>query len=76
VAGRLGMSVDAEFLAVVSDANLIAQTGTPVIDGMGPVGGRDHSPDEYLLKPSLPQRTLLLACVLADVAGQNILTIR
>ncbi len=50
----------------MSDANQIAQAGTPVIDGMGPIGARDHSPDEYMLKSSLPQRTLLLACILAD----------
>jgi glutamate carboxypeptidase len=67
-AGRLGMSVGAEFRAGVSDANFIAQSGTPVIDGMGPLGGRDHSPDEYLIKSSLPERAFLLACVLAGVA--------
>jgi len=66
VAGRLGMAIAAESRAGVSDANIIAQSGTPVIDGMGPVGGRDHSPDEYMVKSSLPERALLLACVLAD----------
>jgi hypothetical protein len=39
-----------------------------VIDGMGPIGGSDHSSDEYMLKSSLPQRILLLACTLADFA--------
>lgn len=68
IARRLGMPVSAEFRAGVSDANVIAQTGTPVIDGMGPIGGRDHSPDEYMRKASLFQRALLLACVLADFA--------
>lgn len=68
VARRLGIEVSQEFRPGVSDANIIAQTGTPVVDGMGPIGGRDHSPDEYMLKSSLPQRTLLLACVLADWA--------
>lgn len=68
VAVRLGIPVRAEFRSGVSDANVIAQTGTPVIDGMGPIGGGDHSPDEYLIKPSLPQRTLLLASVLAELA--------
>jgi glutamate carboxypeptidase len=76
VAGRLGIAIDSEFRPGVSDANFIAQTGTPVIDGMGPTGGRDHSPDEFLLKSSLPKRALLVAWVLADFAGQNLLTIR
>jgi glutamate carboxypeptidase len=66
IAGRLGIAVSPECRPGVSDANQIAQAGTPVIDGMGPIGARDHSPDEYMLKSSLPQRTLLLACILAD----------
>ncbi|MCB2148425.1 MAG: M20 family metallopeptidase [Deltaproteobacteria bacterium] len=71
IAGRLGIAVSPESRPGVSDANEIAQVGTPVIDGMGPIGSRDHSPDEYMLKSSLPQRTLLLACILADFAGQR-----
>lgn len=71
VARRLGMTVGPEFRAGVSDANFIAQTGTPVIDGLGPIGGRDHSPEEYMIKSSLPQRALLLASVLAEVAGNG-----
>ena len=71
IAGRLGLSLSPESRPGVSDANTIAQAGTPVLDGMGPVGGRDHSPDEYMLKSSLPQRTLLLACVLADFAAKR-----
>lgn len=66
IAAHLGMAVRPEFRPGVSDANFIAQAGIPVIDGMGPIGGRDHSPDEYMLKSSLPQRSLLLACTLAD----------
>ena len=31
-----------------SDGNYIAALGVPTLDGMGPVGGYDHSPDEYL----------------------------
>ena len=71
IAGRLGIALSPESRPGVSDANTIAQVGTPVVDGMGPMGGSDHSPDEYMLKSSLPQRTLLLACVLADFAGKQ-----
>lgn len=71
VAGRLGITLSPECRPGVSDANTIAQAGIPVLDGMGPVGGRDHSPDEYMLKSSLLQRTLLLACVLAEFAAER-----
>ena len=53
------------------DANFIDQAGTPVIDGLGPIGAGDHSPREYMVKDSLPQRTLLLASVLADYVWGN-----
>jgi glutamate carboxypeptidase len=49
----------------VSDANIIARAGIPVIDGLGPLGGRDHSPDEYIIKQSLADRSLLFAHILA-----------
>lgn len=69
IADRLGIAIRPEFRSGVSDANFIAQTGTPVLDGLGPIGAGDHSPEEYMLKESLPQRTLLLATILADLSG-------
>ena len=46
IAGRLGIALSPECRPGVSDANTIAQAGIPVLDGMGPLGSRDHSPDE------------------------------
>ena len=60
-AKSIGLSVDEEFRAGVSDANLIAGENTPVIDGLGPIGAMDHSEDEYMIKESLLQRSALLA---------------
>lgn len=68
IAQRLKISIRPEFRSGVSDANFIAEAGTPVIDGLGPIGAGDHSPREYMFKESLPQRTLLLAGILADYA--------
>lgn len=45
----------------VSDANFIANAGTPVIDGLGPTGGKDHSHNEYMITASLTERTILAA---------------
>ena len=44
-----------------SDGNFISALGTPVIDGMGPVGGLVHSDQEYLDMKSLTERCLMLA---------------
>jgi len=65
-AASIGLSVSEEFRAGVSDANLIAGKQTPVIDGLGPIGALDHSKDEYMIKESLLQRSILLACSLTD----------
>jgi len=65
-ARRLGIVIQKEFRAGVSDANLVAAEGTPVLDGLGPAGGRDHSPDEYMLKATLLPRTQLLAEAILD----------
>jgi glutamate carboxypeptidase len=47
-----------------SDANTIAAAGTPVIDGLGPVGGDDHSPSEWLDVASIVPRTALVAALI------------
>jgi glutamate carboxypeptidase len=66
VARDLEVPVKPEFRFGVSDANLIAAQGTPVIDGLGPAGSREHSEEEYMIKSSLPARTRLLACALQE----------
>lgn len=65
-ASSIGLSVSEEFRSGVSDANLIAEKQTPVIDGLGPIGAMDHSEDEYMIKASLLQRSILVACALID----------
>lgn len=60
-AGMLNLPVVEEFRQGVSDANLIAEENTPVIDGLGPIGAEDHSENEYMIKDSLLQRSMLLA---------------
>lgn len=44
-----------------ADSAFAAQEGLPVLDGLGPIGGLDHGPDEYILKSSIAPRTALLA---------------
>lgn len=61
VAEELGMPITEEFRFGVSDANIIAAEGVPVLDGLGPLGENDHSDREYMLRDSLPRRALLLA---------------
>ena len=52
----------------VCDGNNIAACGVPVVDTMGVRGGAIHSPDEYLIVPSLAERAALSALVLHRLA--------
>ncbi len=66
-AEKLNIQVKEEFRFGVSDANTISSTGTPVVDGMGPIGDRDHSTEEYMVKESFKERALLLALTLTEL---------
>lgn len=50
-----------------SDANLIAQAGIPVLDGLGVVGGDLHGPAEYALIDSIDERAGLTRDLLAAI---------
>lgn len=62
---RLGIPVAEQFRAGASDANTIAEAGTAVVDGLGPIGEHDHSDREYLVRESLYERSALLALSLS-----------
>jgi len=64
IAARLGFSTLDVLTGGASDANTTSGLGVPSIDGLGPIGGRDHSPDEYLDVDSIVPRTTLLAALL------------
>lgn len=53
----------------MSDGCWASAAGVPTLDGLGPVGGADHGPDEYLETTSIPERAALLAGVLAVLEG-------
>ncbi|MBU0969658.1 MAG: M20 family metallopeptidase [Proteobacteria bacterium] len=67
LADGLGICVVPELRQGVSDANVIAHAGIPVIDGLGPMGAKDHSEDEYIEKKSLWERAVLFANILAAI---------
>jgi glutamate carboxypeptidase len=60
-AREVGFEIKDAATGGASDANMIAGVGIPVLDGLGPVGGLDHSPHEYIEAESIVPRTALLA---------------
>lgn len=70
-ANELGFSTTDAATGGISYANSFAALGLPVLDGLGPVGGLDHSPDEYILASSIVPRTALLALLMLRAAEQR-----
>ena len=63
----LGFSVQHVMTGGASDGCYTSSFGIPTVDGLGPIGGLDHSPNEYLVKSSVPERSALLAGLIATV---------
>ena len=68
LARTLGFDVSAASTGGTSDGNFTAALGAPTLDGLGPVGGLDHGPREYVDIPSIVPRTALLASLIAAIA--------
>jgi glutamate carboxypeptidase len=69
VAAELGFAVKGASTGGASDASFVAAEGVPVLDGLGPIGGLDHSPEEYIELDSIVPRTALLAGLVARVCA-------
>ncbi len=67
IAAQLGFELADAETGGSSDANTTAYAGAPSIDGLGPVGGNDHTPLEYIEQSSIVPRTTLLAALLLSV---------
>jgi glutamate carboxypeptidase len=67
----LGLSVKGEFTGACADSGFSAGVGTPTLCGMGPVGGKVHTADEFLEIGSLVPRAQLAALTIARLAGQG-----
>jgi glutamate carboxypeptidase len=68
VARRLGFEVADTSTGGASDANTTSGMGVPSLDGLGPIGGNDHSPAEYLEIGSIVPRVAMLAGLLLAIA--------
>ncbi|MGH2961120.1 MAG: M20/M25/M40 family metallo-hydrolase, partial [Solirubrobacterales bacterium] len=63
----LGLELGEGSAGGVSDGNLAAAEGTPVLDGLGPQGDGAHGFDEQVSLASLVERTALMALLIAEL---------
>lgn len=64
IAADLGFALHGAATGGASDISYAGRGGTPGLDGLGPIGGLDHGPDEYILFSSIVPRQTLLARLL------------
>lgn len=65
IAAEIGFSVQDTSSGGASDGNTTAAAGVPTLDGLGPIGGDWHGPDEWLDVSSVTPRVSLLAGMIA-----------
>jgi glutamate carboxypeptidase len=61
IAAELGFELKDAATGGASDANTTSAAGVPTLDGLGPIGGDDHGPLEWLDLSSVVPRISLLA---------------
>jgi glutamate carboxypeptidase len=64
-AADLDQKTQAEFTRSCADSGVASATGTPTVCALGPVGGKAHSPDEYVERDTLVPRAQALALAIA-----------
>ena len=69
VAAELGFELKDAATGGASDANTTSGAGVPSLDGLGPIGGDDHGPNEWLDLSSVVPRISLLAGLLSRLEG-------
>jgi glutamate carboxypeptidase len=67
IANELGFPLEGAATGGGSDVSFACHAGTPGLDGLGPIGGLDHSPNEYILVSSIAPRAALLAKLLQRI---------
>lgn len=64
VAAEIGIALEESGTGGGSDGNFTSALGIPTLDGLGGVGDNAHSLDEWVLLPTMPQRSALLGGLL------------
>jgi len=66
-ANELGVEVSGEFTGGCADSGITSSVGTPTVCGVGPVGGKAHTEDEYILIETLAERAAIVAASIAKL---------
>jgi glutamate carboxypeptidase len=67
IAADIGFDLHDTATGGASDGNTTSAAGLPTLDGLGPIGGDDHSADEWVDLSSVVPRMTLLGALIARV---------
>jgi glutamate carboxypeptidase len=67
-ANDVGIKVAGEFTGGCADSGFTSGVGTPTVCAVGPVGGKAHTPEEFLVVDSMVPRAQTLALAVARLA--------
>jgi glutamate carboxypeptidase len=67
-AEKVGFAVDGEFTGGCADSGFTAALGVPTLCGLGPVGGKAHTDDEFCRLDTLLPRTQAMAATICALA--------
>lgn len=67
-AKRIGFAVEGEFTGGCADSGFTAALGIPTLCGLGPVGSKAHTDEEFCQLDTLVPRTQALAATICDLA--------
>lgn len=66
-AKRIGFAVEGEFTGGCADSGFTAALGVPTLCGLGPVGSKAHTDEEFCRLDTLVPRTQALAATICDL---------
>jgi glutamate carboxypeptidase len=67
-AARIGFAVEGEFTGGCADSGFTAALGVPTLCGLGPVGGKAHTDEEFCRLDTLLPRTQALAAAICALS--------
>jgi len=70
-ATEAGLKIDGEFTGGCADSGFTSSLGIPTLCGLGPVGGKAHTADEYIELNTLYERAQVLADTICKLHGRT-----
>ncbi len=72
VSAEQGVHIAGEFTGGCADSGFTAAQGIPTLCGLGPVGGKAHTPDEYMEVATLVPRAQAMAMTILRLDGAGL----